>query len=177
HAGVVETKAPAFDAKDPAYGGKVLVRVRAFSCNYRDKSYISRAQLFPSHRFCALGSEYVGEVVEVGRDVTRFKPGQRVLTNHHYTGNFVSADGIVEGVVTNRASKELQVVHEGKLLPVPDSMDDVTAAAFSLNAQTAYSMIRKLRVEAGHHVLLTSGTSNVALFLIPALIARGASVY
>lgn len=36
--GVLETKEPAFDGNTPAHADKVLVRITAFSCNYRDKS-------------------------------------------------------------------------------------------------------------------------------------------
>jgi NADPH:quinone reductase-like Zn-dependent oxidoreductase len=51
------------------------------------------------------------------------------------------------------------------------------AAAFSLGAQTAYGMVRRLDIKPGDPVLVTSATSNTSLFLIAALRRRGATVF
>ena len=80
-------------------------------------------------------------------------------------------------MATNCASRAQQVHGERKLRKVPAGMPDGVAAAFSLNAQTAYSMVRKLDLAPGADVLVMSGGSNAALFTIAALRARGANVY
>src|SRR4051812_16305620 len=43
--GVVAAAAPRLDAENPEHAHSVLVRVRAFSCNYRDKALILKMAL------------------------------------------------------------------------------------------------------------------------------------
>jgi NADPH:quinone reductase-like Zn-dependent oxidoreductase len=155
----------------------VLVRVRALSCNYRDKGLFRLTQRIPANRFTPVGSEFMAEVVDVGHDVTAFRPGDRVLPDHHYTGGGVGDAGVREGVITNQASRAYHVLPERKLRVVPDGMPDEVAASFSLNAQTAYSMARKLAPRPGANVLVTSATANCSLFVIGLLSRRGANVF
>lgn len=173
---IVETVAPHFDPRAPEMARRVLVRVSAFSCNYRDKSFILQMRRIPYQRFFVIGSELVGTVVQVGSEVTSVRPGDRVVGQNHYARGINEA-GEREGVVTNQASKELQVLHETKLARIPDAMSDEVAAGFSLAAQTAYSMIRKIAPEPGEPVLVTSATSNTALLVISALRRRGARIF
>jgi NADPH:quinone reductase-like Zn-dependent oxidoreductase len=175
--GIVSTPDLVFDPRDPARASAVLVRVRAYSCNYRDKAYFYRMREVPAHRFFAIGSEFVGEVLATGPQVTTLTPGDRVIPNHHYTGAMVDEAGLREGIATNQASKELQILPERKLLRIPPGMSDPQAAAFSLGAQTAYSMVRKLELEPGSRVLVASATSNTSLFLLGVLRRNGARVW
>ncbi len=99
-----------------------------------------------------------------------------MLTNHHYGPADLRA-GRQEGVVTNHASREWQIVPATALLRRPATMDAVTGAAFGLNAQTAYSMIRKAELAAGARVLVMAGSSNTSIFLIAALAQRGFAVH
>ncbi len=173
---LVDVPDPAFDARDAAYARQVVVRVSAFSCNYRDKGFLVRLQRFPADRFYTVGSDFVGTVVEVGAQVETLRPGDRVIGQNHYTGAGIGPDGVLEGVPSNNASKEYQVFPESKLARIPDSMSDAVAAGFSIGAQTSYSMVRKLHPRPGDHALVTSATSNTSLFLIAALRQRGARV-
>ncbi len=175
--GIIETPDVAFNPDAEEHRHQVLLRVKAFSCNYRDRTIIHSMKHFPAHRFVSIGSEFVGEVCGVGAAVAALQPGDRVISNHHYTGRMRDEDGVLEGVTTNHASKEYLVLHEKKLLKIPDAMPDEVAAAFSLGAQTAYSMVRKLRVEPGMKVLVTSATSNTSLFILGALRQRGVALY
>jgi hypothetical protein len=119
---IVGAAAPYFDADVDR--DRVLVRVRAFSCNYRDRTFLYRLRSAPQDRFFVLGSEFCGEVVAVGRDVLGLGVGDRVLTDHHYTGASASSGQVPEGVVTNQASKELQVVSSWQLQRVPECMPE-----------------------------------------------------
>ena len=67
----------------PRRGPKdVLLRVHAVSLNYRDK-LIVEGQYNPAMTFpMTQVADAVGEVVEMGEEVTRFKPGDRVVTNY-----------------------------------------------------------------------------------------------
>jgi NADPH:quinone reductase-like Zn-dependent oxidoreductase len=174
--GLAPTAVPSFDPASAAQGSAALVRVRAVSCNYRDRGFLRGMAPVPASQHLPIGSEFVADVVAVGDRVTSLRPGDRVIPNHHYVGGAMpSDDGPPEGVISNRGSRE--VFHADKLIPVGPDMPLDVAASFSLGAQTAYSMVRRLDVRAGERVLVTSATSNTSLFLIAALRARGAVVY
>jgi NADPH:quinone reductase-like Zn-dependent oxidoreductase len=173
--GIVRTPGVAFDPGQLPRG--VLVRVCTVSCNYRDKSFFFRMQGIPAGRFMAIGSEFAGEVVAVGEAVETLRPGDRVIPNHHYEGVAYGRDGLRAGVATNHGSKEFQVLFERKLSRVPATMPLDVAAAFGLNAQTAYSMVRRVAPAPGARVLVTSGAANTSLFLIGALRKYDVRIY
>jgi NADPH:quinone reductase-like Zn-dependent oxidoreductase len=163
----------AWDRDDPRNARSVFVGVRALSCNYRDRGFLYAMGRVPAARYSSIGSEFVAEVLDAGPEVHGLRPGDRVLPNHHYVGTGADAAGVREGVATNQASRERQVFPAAKLRRVPPSMPDEVAAAFSLGAQTAYSMVRKLDLAPGARVLVTAGTSNTSLFLVQALRGQG----
>jgi NADPH:quinone reductase-like Zn-dependent oxidoreductase len=178
--GVVETADRVLGTKAAADRRNVLVRVHAFSCNYRDKSFVVRAAShLPHDRFFVIGSEFVGVVVATGAGVRRVRPGDRVIGDNTYphVGPGQWAQRIPAGIPTNGASGEYLVLHEDKVLQVPRNMPDQVAASFSLGAQTAFSMVDKLAPQAGEPVLVTAARSNTSLFAIEALHRRGAVVH
>ena len=64
-----------------------------------------------------------------------------------------------------------------KALPVPDGVDDLTAAALPLQGMTAHYLINSsFRVEPGHTVLTHAGAGGVGLLLTQLLKERGARV-
>jgi NADPH:quinone reductase-like Zn-dependent oxidoreductase len=174
---IIRTPALSVNLNDAKHRRWVLVRVEAFSCNFRDKSFMLQAQLAPRNRFIVLGSEFAGTVIDVGAEVTAVRPGDRVIAQNHYQQLGVGPEGVRGGIPTNHASRELQLLHEDKLIRIPDRMPVETAAAFSLGAQTAYSMTRKLAAQPGERVLVTSAVSNTSLFGIAALRRAGATVF
>jgi NADPH:quinone reductase-like Zn-dependent oxidoreductase len=171
---VLDTPPPGFDGQ--AAAGQVLVQVRAFSCNYRDRGLIQLMARLPAQRHFALGSEFAGEVVAVDRAVSSLRPGDLVMPNHHYVDGVGPPGGPREGVVTNCASRELQLFDHRQLTRVPPGMSPEQAAGFSLGAQTAVSMIRKAAVGPGDRVLVMGGRSNTSLFLIQLLRSQGVMV-
>ncbi|HET7584239.1 MAG TPA: zinc-binding alcohol dehydrogenase family protein [Gemmatimonadaceae bacterium] len=174
--GLVDTPCPDFDAADSANAGKVLVRVTAVSCNYRDKAFFYAMQRVPYPRFTGVGSEFAGVVVAVGPDVHRLRVGDRVVCDQHYDGQLFHPNGVRQGVVANQASRAYHVLPERKLQRIPPTMSDAAAAAFTLGAQTAYSMVRRAGVDSSSRVLVTAGGSNTSLFLLGAVRGTGASV-
>jgi NADPH:quinone reductase-like Zn-dependent oxidoreductase len=174
--GIIETPAPEFRKDDPKNEFNVLVRVRAFSLNYRDKNRIFTMAVKGSENgFYVVGSEFVAEVLDVGHGVTGLAPGDRVIGNNSYPSS--GWDGLAPGIPTNHASKEVQLFHQAKLIKIPTSMPDEVAASFSIGAQTTYSMIRRLEMFDGANVLVTSGKSNTSLFAINALKNHNVNVY
>lgn len=175
--GLVDTAPPAFDAAHPDQAHRVVTRVSAVSCNYRDKAFFYGMQHVPSHRYSAIGSEFVGEVVAVGSEVEGLAPGDRVIANNEYHGYPAHADGVRQGIATNQASRAYHVLAERKLSRIPAGMPEEVAAGFSVGAQTAYSMVRRMHPVAGKRALVTAASSNTSLFLIAALRRRGIEVF
>lgn len=149
----------------------VVVRKKGFSVNYRDKGlciqFAKKIKEDTALGNIPIGSEFIGVVEQVGKGVDMFKIGDRVISNHAYPDPGVA--GAPAGIPSNHSSLEFETLHYGKLLKVPDSMSDEIAASFSLNAQTAYSMVRKANVRPTDEILVTSATSNTSLFIINAL--------
>ncbi|MGE0041723.1 MAG: zinc-binding alcohol dehydrogenase family protein [Vicinamibacterales bacterium] len=165
---VVDGPAPAFDPSAPEHASHVLVKKRGFSVNYRDRALIlSMVVRAPYGSYYPVGSDFVGEVVATGPAVRSLAPGDRVIGNAAYPAS--GAPGVRPGVPVNSASRELQVFHEVKVAKVPDTMSDEVAACFTIGAQTSFSMVRRLRLQAGERVLVTAGSSNTSLFAIHAL--------
>jgi len=174
--GLIHTKDSEFDANVPKNKFNVLVKKRAFSCNYRDKNLILKTAVHvPEERFYTVGSDFVGEVVALGTEVTEFQVGDRVIGNNSYPDSGVV--GLLPGIPTNNASKEYQSFHQAKLLKIPPEISDECAAAFSIGGQTTYSMIRKLDIEPGANVLVTAAKSNTSLFVINALKQHNVNLY
>lgn len=175
-AGLLETPDIDFEPTLPENRDRVLVRKIAFSCNYRDKGLmLTAASKLNSDRYYVIGSEFVGEIVAVGAEVTDLKIGDRVIGNNQYPNSGVV--GVLPGVPTNHSSKEYQIFHPVKLLVIPPQMPDEIAAVFSIGGQTTYSMIRKLNIKAGDNILVTAAKSNTSLFAIAALQQYNVNVY
>jgi NADPH:quinone reductase-like Zn-dependent oxidoreductase len=166
--GLADMRELSFDATSAENANRVLVRTRAFSCNFRDRSLIRTFfAALPPNRYSGFGSEFVADVVRVGSAVSSLRPGDRVIPDHHIGP--LPAPGVRPGIPTNQGSRRMQVHAEEKLMRVPANMPDDEAAAFSLGAQTSYSMIRKLMLSAGARVLVLAARSNTALFTLRAL--------
>lgn len=176
--GLIDIPPPRFDPDDPHQRHCVLIRVKAFSCNFRDLGVIFTALRHGGdNSFHAMGSEFVAEVAATGAAVTDLGVGERVIGNNCYLGEGVSCDGAPGGLPTSQASKEYLVLHRAKVYKIPERMPDAVAAAFSVGYQTVYAIIRKLEVSEGARILVTSARSNTSLFAINALRARKARIY
>src|SRR5712691_6887457 len=100
--------------------GEVVVTVKAASVNFPDVLIIqNKYQVKPPLPFTP-GSELSGIVKEVGPGVTRVRAGERVVALTSY-GAFA----------------EETKTHASRLLPMPNGMDFVTAAAFTLTYVTS----------------------------------------
>src|SRR5215210_814698 len=87
--------------------GELLVSVKAAGLNGADMMQLAgRYPAPPGAPQDIPGLELAGEVAEVGRGVTRFEPGDRVMA-----------------VVAGGGQAELAVVHESAAMPVPDGLE------------------------------------------------------
>lgn len=143
----------------PAPGpGQLLVKVAAAGVNFIDT--YKRSGIYTVIYPFVPGSEAAGTVEALGDGVLDFAIGDRIAT----------AEG-------HRSYAGYTLVDADKALPVPDGVDDHTAAALPLQGITAhYLMNSSFRVEPGHTVLTHAGAGGVGLLLIQLLKTRGARV-
>ncbi|MDF2048486.1 MULTISPECIES: quinone oxidoreductase [unclassified Arthrobacter] len=147
------------DVERPVPGpGQLLVKVAAVGVNFIET--YQRGGMYQVPFPFTPGSEAAGTVEEVGEGVESFTVGSRVAT----------AEG-------SRCYAGYTLIDEAKALPVPDGVDDLTAAALPLQGMTAHYLINSsFRVEPGHTVLTHAGAGGVGLLLTQLLKERGARV-
>lgn len=150
----------------------VLVRTEAWSCNYRDGGLVQLALASGNDGYYVVGSEFSAVVEAVGDDVTGHEPGGRVIIDSCYG----PGERQPWGMPTNHASRGWQILPATKLRAVPQSMDPVDAAAFSLGGQTSAAMARRAEVAGGDRVLVCSARSVTSLFCIQTLVGLGCAV-
>lgn len=112
--------------------GEIVVRVRAVGLNPVDTiTWLQRRMVYPWLRYpTVLGTDVAGEVVEVGPDDDRHRPGDRVLglaTGQDRHCNSASAGAFQRFVVLKSAMTA----------QIPDSMDFAEAAVLPLGLATA----------------------------------------
>jgi NADPH2:quinone reductase len=135
----------------PAPGpGQVLVSVKAASVNYPDVLIIQNKYQFKPPLPFSPGSEMAGTVRALGAGVTAAKAGDRVIAFSTY-GAFA----------------EEAVVDAARLVPIPDGMDFVTAAAFLLTYGTAHHALRnRADVKPGETLLVLGAAGGVGIAAI-----------
>src|ERR1700752_1894296 len=129
--------------------GEARIRHTAVGLNFVD-IYI-RSGLYPAAQLpSGLGGEGAGVVEEVGSGVTHLKPGDRVAYGAGPIGAYAEA----------------RLIPADRLLKLPDSIDDKTAAAMMLKGLTTQYLIRQTyRVKAGDTNLLHAAAGGVGLIL------------
>jgi len=138
--------------------GEVVVRVAAAGVNYID--VYRREGKYPVALPNIPGLEVSGTVAAIGAGVTTVAVGDRVAFPDNQ-------GGYAEYIVAPAAL----------CLPVPDAMDDRTAAAIPMQALTAHYLADgSFQLEAGHTALIHSGAGGVGLVLTQLAKAKGARV-
>ncbi len=175
---LIESEDPHFDPE--LYPNHVLLKKTAFSCNYREiasmlNAYSKISMLKNEIKYYAIGSEFVATVIGVGKNVKNLKLMDRVIPNGEYP--FTNSPDITPGLPTNHASREIEILPAEKLFKIPDLLEDNVASAFTIGAQTTYSMIDKLDIKTGKKVLITGISSNTSLFALNALKNMNVSVF
>ena len=132
---------------DPVPGDtELLVSVRAAGLNAAD--LVQRAGFYPAPPGWPAdipGMEFAGEVVAVGRQVTLFSPGDRVMA-----------------VVGGGAQATLALVDETHALAVPDALPWTEAGGFPETFTTAYdALFRQAELQMGERVLVSGAAGGV----------------
>jgi len=144
------------DVPPPQPGPRdILVQVRAAGLNpvdFKFRNGMLRAVQRPKLPF-VLGNELAGEVIAAGRDVTRFRAGDRLFAR---TGKDRSG-----------AFAEQACIDEDDAAPMPRNLDFTTAAAVPLAALTALQALRdELDIKPGQRVFISGGAGGVGTFAI-----------
>lgn len=149
---------------------QVLVRVHACGLNHLD---IWVRKGIPGIKLpLALGSDVSGEVVATGELCRRIKAGQRVVLSPGLScrqcikclsgkDNECPQYGLL-GAVHQGGYAELIAVPEYAVIPIPDNLDYVTAAAAPLVFVTAWHMLMtRAALQPGEDVLVLAASSGV----------------
>ncbi|MFE2881417.1 zinc-binding alcohol dehydrogenase family protein [Streptomyces sp. NPDC059272] len=141
------------EAPAPAPGpGELLVRTEAIGVTLPVVRKVTEAaEPIP------LGGEIAGEVAAVGRDVTRFRVGERVT-----------------GLCFGHGYAEFAVLREAMASPVPDTASAVDAVALVRSGLVALGALDAARPEPGEAALITAAASGVGHLAVQVARVRGA---
>ena len=150
------------EREDPVPGDtELLVSVVAAGLNSAD--LVQRAGLYPAPPGWPPdipGMEMAGEVVEVGRSVTLFSPGDRVMA-----------------VVGGGAQATMAYVDEDHALEVPGSMPWTEAGGFPEAVSTAYdALFTQAGLQMGERVLVSGAAGGVGTAGVQLALEAGAHV-
>ena len=140
---------------------EVLIRVAAAGVNRPDIQQRRGLYPPPPNASPILGLEVAGEVVAVGEEVRRWRPGDHVaaLTNGGGYAEYCAAP-------------------EAQCLPWPRDYDAIRAGALPETYFTVWANLFQLgRLAAGERVLIHGGTSGIGVTAIQLAAAFGATVY
>jgi NADPH:quinone reductase-like Zn-dependent oxidoreductase len=147
---------------DPEPGpADLLVAVRAAGINAAD--LMQRRGLYPAPPGAPAdipGLEFAGEVVAVGADTTRFRPGDRVM-----------------GITGGGGQGQLLVVPETVALPVPEGVGWEWAGGFPEAFSTAYdALFTQAHLAEGDRLLVSGAAGGVGTAAVQLAHAAGATV-
>lgn len=129
--------------------GQVRLRHTAVGLNFVDTYMRSGLYKLPSLP-SGIGQEAAGIIDAVGPGVSGFTVGQRVAY----------------GIGPADAYAEARLFPAERLVPLPDAIDDRTAAALMLKGLTTWYLIRRIHpVQAGETILLHAAAGGVGLIL------------
>jgi NADPH:quinone reductase-like Zn-dependent oxidoreductase len=160
----------------------LLVRVSAVSLNYRDLR-VGDGTFVPDLALPAiLASDAAGVVVATGGEVTRFQPGDRVMTQFlprfidgrgdTPAGDYVSLGGPLQGVLS-----EYLVLDEQTVVSTPAYLTDAEASTLPIAALTAWVALFDAGQLRPGQTVLVEGTGGVSLFGLQLAVAAGARVF
>jgi len=151
---------------------EVLIRSRRVGICHSDYELLAGQYIIPISYPVIPGHEWVGEVVEVGKNVTGLDPGDRVVGEcviktperiHHFG---FSMDG---------ANREYFAARPEWLHKLPDAVDDAKGALIEPFTCGYYAVLRHGGVNASQTVVV-SGGGTIGLVSAAAAIGMGARV-
>ncbi|KAE9380804.1 putative alcohol dehydrogenase [Stipitochalara longipes BDJ] len=161
---------------------QVLVKIQGAAINFRDILVPEGKYPWAVKSNVVPGSDGAGTVLAVGRHVTRFKPGDKVVTiiNQQFIAGSMTTQSLNSGLGASLDGtfRTVGAFSEEGLVAMPDSLTFTEAATLSCAGITAWNALFGLvgkQVTAGDWVL-TQGTGGVSLFAVQLAKAVGARV-
>ena len=157
----------------------VLVRIRAAALNYRDHAIITRKYRYDTDRDTIPCSDGAGDVVAVGANVTRFKPGDRVIPTFFqvWIDGAPPKNRAALGAPLDGTLAEFVALHEDGWVAIPKSLSYEEAATLPCAGPTAWNALMNAGrpIKPGDTVLCL-GTGGVSMFALQFARAAGARV-
>lgn len=140
---------------------EVLIRVHAAGINRPD--ILQRQGLYPAPADASpiLGLEVAGEIVEIGKDVTDWKVGDKVCA-----------------LVNGGGYGEYAVAPAAQCLPTPDNFSFIQAAALPETFFTVWhNLFQRAQLKSGETLLIHGGSSGIGTTAIQLAVAFGVKVF
>jgi NADPH:quinone reductase-like Zn-dependent oxidoreductase len=138
---------------------EVLVKVMAFGVGIHDRYFIPRNVGFPY----TIGTEAAGVITKIGRNVTRFKVGDRVI----FTSIFQPQGGCWAQYVA---------VPQQSLILMPDGMNFIEGAAISVAGKSALESMRALDLKEGDTLFVAGASGAIGTLIIQLARTQGIRV-
>jgi NADPH:quinone reductase-like Zn-dependent oxidoreductase len=157
--------------------GMIVVELKAASLNYRDLMVARGGYPLNDRRPVVPLSDGAGVVAEVGPGVTRWKKGDRVITN--FMQRWIAGGPTLEALASSRGGGVDGVLAEAfaapaeSLVRVPDHLSFAEASTLPCAALTAWNALMAAGTTAGQTVLML-GTGGVSMFAVQLARALGA---
>lgn len=167
--------------------GEALVRVRACGINHLDLDIRAGQSRYPIARPHVLGREVAGEVVGAGPDLSLATLPRRVLVRSYFTCGQCAfcrsgqdnhcVEARLPGLHCWGGYAEQMVVPAAALMPLPDSLTFIDAAASQIGFGTAWRSLAALgQVQAGQTVLILGAGGGVGTAAVQVASLWGATV-
>ncbi len=131
----------------PLEPGQVRLRVRACGVNFPDTLIIENKYQFKPPLPFVPGGEAAGEVIEVASGVSTVSVGDRVIA-------MVLCGGYADELVADVS----------RVMPIPEGMDDATAAGFTMVYGTShYALKQRAELRPGETLLVLGAAGGVGL--------------
>ncbi|MDE2597185.1 MAG: NAD(P)-dependent alcohol dehydrogenase [Sphingomonadales bacterium] len=158
--------------------GEALVRLKAATLNFRDHLFadgvLKGMTRQPDYVPLSCGA---GEVVAIGNDVTRVKPGDRV-TPIFALGWISGPQNSMQmlGGTADGVARQFAVFPAESLCHLPDELGDLEGATLTCAGLTAWSALTQYRATAEGDWVLAHGTGGVSIAALQLAKAMGARV-
>ena len=137
---------------------EVLIDIKAAALNFPDFLIVQGLYQFKPELPFAPGNEGAGTIKKTGKNVTRFKEGDRVY--------FMAPHG---------AFAEQICINEFGVFPIPDEISFQLAASYQMAYGTSYhALVQRGELSEGDEVLILGASGGVGLAALDIVKAKGA---